>query len=275
MQVATDNWPADYIYISRRLTHEIVNQHAAARRPGWLRRITAALPGTGISAEFAPGDVDPSNPFDLARHATEAVTDLTGTLDSPGPYIRATLDFSWDAVPVRMRRDDANDPVACFFADVRVVGVGGVFVSLIGSASNFLGIAPADNHRRWMPSDALGLYHILSQISEPDDPGVRAELVDPYERPGPDIMVRQAASIYEQNRPLYGRGTVEVLAKSHTVQSDIDLSTGFHPSWNGNLANGDHGRYDLAVLGAPVWVATPEPRADPFALQTQKASPQR
>lgn len=258
--MATDNWPADYIYVSRRLAREIIDQDTAARRTKRLNKVTAGIPGTGMSAEFAAREVDLDNPFELARRATEAVVDLTGSLQSPGPYVRATLDCTWDAIPVHMGwDDDVNVKVAGFFADVKVVDLGGVFFGLFGSASNFLGRVPTEYRGEWMPSDALGLYRILDHTSEPEDPTVEAELVDDDLRLGAEDIVRQTVTLFEHARPLYGRGTVEVLAKCYVTEPDIDLS------WNGNvLKNGDNGRYGLAILGAPIWVATPEPYSDPY-----------
>jgi len=73
--MGTDNWPVEFLYISHRLTREIVQQHeGAGRRADFAVSIPTPL-GNISGARQLP---DYNNPYDLARRATSAVVHLTG-----------------------------------------------------------------------------------------------------------------------------------------------------------------------------------------------------
>jgi hypothetical protein len=220
--VVTDNWAVELKYYSRRLTRQIVDQDAAARR-NRLRKISFGIPSTGVAAEFGRSEIDRANPYDLVRRATTAVSDNTGSLISPGAYVRATLDLSWNAVPVLMGWERAiSVPVACFFADVEVDEIGGVFVGLFGSAANFLGVAEPEYSGGWMPSEVDGLYQMLDDTTEPEDPRVSAKFLGWDRDTSSAKRIRSAVTLF-QHTALPGRELMDVLAKPYAVERDVDF----------------------------------------------------
>lgn len=260
--MVTDNWAVDLKYYSRRLTRQIVDQDAAVRRKR-LKKLSIGVPTAGVAAEFGRSEIDRSNPYDLVRRATAAVADNTGSLTSLGVYVRATLDLSWNAVPVLMGWRKADDPhVACFFADTEIDDIGGVFIGLFGSAANFLGVAEPEYSGGWMPSEVEGLYEILDDATEPGDPRVSAKFLGWDRDLSPATRIRSAVTLF-QLCPLPGRGLMDVLTKPYIVERDVDLSYfGLRPE--------TAGRYGLVILGTPIWVASPEPQPDPLQ---RKATP--
>ncbi|MER7246179.1 hypothetical protein [Kribbella sp. NPDC000426] len=259
--MVTDNWPVDVKYCSRRLVRQIVQQDAAPRRK-WLKGIgiSAGVAPAGISADLGPSEADHGNLYDLVRRATAAVSDNTGTLASPGEYVRTTLDVTWGAIPVHMGWERAqNVRVASFFANAEVAGVGGVFLGLFGSATNFLGIAQDEYRGGWMPSEVEGLYQILDDTSEPGDPEVSTEFIHWDQDLDSESRIHSAVTLY-QTASAHGGGAVELLFKPYLTAHDVDLS--FH----GLRSHDKSGRYGLVMLGAPIWVSTPLPGADRTAL---------
>ncbi|GAB3940933.1 hypothetical protein GCM10029976_059390 [Kribbella albertanoniae] len=254
--MVTDNWPVDVKYCSRRLTRQIVGQDAAPRSK-WLRKVGLNLgaKAAGVSAEVGLREVDRTNIYDVARRAIDVVSDNTGTLANPGHYVRATVDLSWGAIPVHMGWDRAqNVRVACFFADVEVPDVGSIFPGLFGSATNFLGVADEEYSGGWMPSDAEGMYQILADAAEPEDPVVATKFLEWDRDLSLQSRLRSAATIYT-TAATQGPDRMDVLFRPYDTARDVDLS--FH-----GLSPGESGRYSLVMLGTPIWVATPEPQAE-------------
>ncbi|MFZ2056049.1 MAG: hypothetical protein WAV54_01385 [Acidimicrobiales bacterium] len=140
--MTTDNDTVHYKYISSRLTREIVEQHEAAR-PRWRRTASFRVGFASLGLEgLAP---DYRNRYDLARRATNAVKDNTGNFNSPGSYLRATMNMELSKVGVHIGFvGTARQEVAGFFADEEVEDVGRVFVFLMGSVTNLTGWRAAD-----------------------------------------------------------------------------------------------------------------------------------
>ena len=117
--------PVHYDYISRRLTREIVQQHEAARPEVTLLALLAPwLPVTGIPKRQPrlPQSVRPGQ-----RARTVAVKDNTGTIDSPGAYVTATMNMRRCKVVFHLGFENSvGEEVAAFFADETVPDVGRV-----------------------------------------------------------------------------------------------------------------------------------------------------
>jgi len=147
--VLTDNWPVDFIYISRRIVTEIVQQHEAGgpERVSMID-VSARLPlGPGIRISSSRRPIDYTNYFDLAKRATAAVSDHTGWLASDrtdriptGPYVRAKMHLQEQKVPMPLTAWEKahSHPIAVFVGTETFPGVGRVFLGLAGSASNFM-----------------------------------------------------------------------------------------------------------------------------------------
>ena len=242
--MATDNDPADYVYISQRLTRETVQQHEAARP---LKRTSAGFNLRVVELRREEVPVDFESRFDLANRATTAVKGLTGMLSAPGPYIRETIGLDFMKVQVFIGFENTGRQlIAGYFSDLTLSDGSRVFIALFGSITNVRGwratdILEADVY----PSDAAGLYEILDSAREPQD----APIIKRYIKDGRglDAIGRFNAAhaiAFRDNQPLRYSGEFEFLAVSHHLVSDVTL-------------NGQH--YDVALLGAPIWIRSPQP----------------
>lgn len=238
----TDNSPRTYIYLSRRLLRDLYDQHEAERR---RRRLSAEVraPGFALRSE---GREDPTdNPFWLAKQATEAVSDHTGTLMDPGRYVRTKLFLTWSQVPFR----EDSYKVAWMWAIERPE-TGPVFVALCGSLRNYLAYDSYDHQTAdgWFPSSADGLRYLVRCFAHAKD--------DPYsaaQRPQEITVPRLLGTAYAITDVLgighqIGQAEMEVLFEVFEYADDITL---------GSV------RYRRALIGTPLWVATMPPR--PFA----------
>jgi hypothetical protein len=268
VDVPTDNWRVQFRYISRRLVLETVQQHEAA---------DAAL-GDGVRVDLDLGPVslqpqqrppDYGNPADLALRATAAVRGLTGTIQQPGEYLRTTLTFAAKACYVGLGWDDPRRdgwPIAGFFADEDVAGMR-VFVALFGSITNLYAwqdAAPVGGHT---PSDAAGLYLILNSVLEDEDPGISQESTYQYHEhlqssPGERLwaarLMRAGTGHAFRPEPLDLLVQVFVCERGvniRHVEGDDLLAPADLVDARGEL---DGDPYDLAIIGAPLWAATPE-----------------
>ena len=243
--VTTDNNPVHYDYISRRLTREIVQQHEAARPKS---RFWASLRLPFLSLGFQGVSPDFRNRYDLAMRATVAVKDNTGTIDSPGAYVAATMKMKRCKVVFHLGFETSGaQEVAAFFADETAPDIGRVFVVLLGSVTNFTGWRAAKKlETDSCPSDAAGMYQILNATLEPRDSKVDAEYLamDLGDEP---LSVLDAAYrlVYRDESALKCQDTYAFLAIKHRCDFDVSIFE-YH--------------YDVALLGAPVWVTSPPPR---------------
>jgi hypothetical protein len=242
--VSTDRSPITYEYISHRLTTESVQQDEASK-PRTKTSISLSLKFLTIGREATPPDF--SNRYDLAARATEAVVGLTGSLAAPGDYIRDCLSLQFCRPAIHIGFEPPNQVVSGLFADEDVPGLGRVFVALFGSVTNLKGwrrkeAYDSDRH----PSDAAGLYEILQASLEPLDSTVDPEeLVYEQELSEWDSIDAAYGIVYRHEKILRPKGRFEFLAVNHVYATDITLGK-------------DH--YEVALLGAPVWVRTPPPQ---------------
>jgi len=242
--MATDNDPVDYAYISWRLARETVEQHEAARP---LKRTSAGLNLRVLEFQRQEVPVDFNNRFDLANRATTAVKSLTGTLLSPGPYIRETIGLDFMKVQVYIGfKNTGRQVIAGFFSDCALSDNSRVFIALFGSITNVRGWRATDDlEADVFPSDAAGLYEILDSTMEPQD----APIIKHYIKDGRglDAIGRFNAAhaiAFRHDQPLRYSGDFEFLAVRHDLVFDATL-------------NGQH--YDVALLGAPIWIRSPQP----------------
>jgi hypothetical protein len=241
-RVGTDNWPVDFRYISKRLTREIVDQHEAAR-PGGI--VSAAITLRGVSLGLRGRDPDYANRFDLARRASIAISDNTGTLENGGEYVRAEL----DVVPVYFKvhfgwRRGRNQEIAAFFAESTSGSGGRTFVGLFGSISNFTGRKPEEEQPGWWPSDVTGLYHILDAALEQSDQRPSADYLDDDLASDHASSISMAMIIFRHMAKRFPAERLEFLAKSFVHSHDVTALGAI---------------YETVVIGAPIWVATPKP----------------
>ncbi len=243
--MATDNDPVDYVYISERLTREIVQQHEAARpRKRWSAGFN--LHWIELRKNHVP--VDFENRFELADRASTSVANLTGALSAPGPFIRETTDLSFMKVQVHLGfKGTGHQFVAGYFADLILDDLGRVFIALFGSITNVRGWRKTDELQADVsPSDVAGLYELLSSSLEAvDAPVVKRRIRDDRELTLDDRFESAHGIAFRHSEPLRNRRELEFLAVSHELVFDISL----HQQ-----------HYDVALLGSPVWIRTPQPK---------------
>ena len=248
--MTTDNQAVDYRYISRRLTRDIVQQHEAGRRrPLGLVGITLGP----FAFRWRTLSPDYHNQYKVALRATDAVSDNTGSLGAPGAYLRATMQMELDKVAVHIGFEDtASQEVAGYFADQDVPVAGRVFVALLGSIHNLVGWRAADRLLTdRCPSDVDGMYEVLAASLEPQDNTIETEFLE-RERDEPDERWSIEAAhrlAFRDGSRLKNLRSLEFLARVHVCVQDVEVC-------------GD--RYQWAVLGAPIWVATPAPAPVPL-----------
>lgn len=235
--MVTDNWPVEFLYISHRLTRKIVQQHEVAeRQPNFAVSIPTPL-GSISGSRRLP---DYNNPYDLARRATSAVVNMTGTLDAAvaGEYLRTTLDFACCEFPVL----DGLFDVAALFADQTTPNHGRVFVALFGSIRNYIGYQPTEDATSgWTPSDVRGIYGLLAEsLEERDRKPMREEVEADLALPS-EWRFHIARTLSNHISARFQREHLEVLAKKHHHEAGVEIG--------GVL-------YDNAFLGAAVWAAT-------------------
>jgi hypothetical protein len=241
--VATDNSPVDYKYISRRLTEEIVQQHEAAKSRSELS-LGVQLRVFGMSVKTRKPDF--RNLFDLARRATDAVINLTGTLEAEGLYVAGELDLHPCRFPVHMGWERSpNHEVAAYVADA-VVGGERVFVGLFGSVGNYIGHREEDRlSTGFFPSDIDGLYGILNGSLEPSDPRIWQDYLDDNAQLDEMDVVEIAIRLGTLASADFRSRRLQYLAKVHIALHDVDVQS-------------EH--FDHVLIGAPVWARSPAPR---------------
>jgi hypothetical protein len=242
--MATDNDPTEYRYISERLTRELVQQDEAARP---RKRWSAGVSLHGLELRRTEAPVKFKNRFDLAVRTTAAVQNLTGTLAAPADFIHETIGLSFMKVQVHLGFEGTGyQLVAGYFSDLELPNIGRVFVALFGSITNVRGWRRTDVLQADVsPSDADGLYEILASTLEPKDaPIIGSYLMDERELTAEDRFNSAHAIAFRHNEPLRYSGEFEFLAVNHGLTHNISLG---------------HRHYDVAVLGAPIWVRTPPP----------------
>jgi hypothetical protein len=244
--VTTDNWPLKHIYVSRRLSRQIIDKHMAAEQ-GLVGELTL---GTGdVNVKLGSRDVDVENQFALVRAATDAVKNHTGSLKDPKEYVHDALDMRACSFRVLSGWEQgANKEVAGFCADTWVDDVGLVFVALFGSIYNFLGYSKEERETTgWYPSSLDGLYQLLAEMVEPEDSGISPQWLAMDQDLDDDERCRMAATVFfTPQLPLPER--LEFLAQTFISRRDLELRGEAWPA------------YDLVIVGTPIWVAKQFPR---------------
>jgi hypothetical protein len=233
--MGTDRSPGEFRYISSRLVRQIVQQDQGPRSRWSIS--TFGFRNFG----FQKHPIDYSNDFLLCREATEAVRNNTGTVAHPGQYIQTELDLTMGLMTVLMGWTDPHVEIAAMKAEVNDPEAGKVLVALFGSASNYTGRKPVSDGLAEYPSDVDGLYGILDRTRESGDPKILDEELDRDLGHDPNGRVDTAVRVLERFKG-FGEGRFEVLMKCFCEDANTKP-------------------YDLVILGAPVWVRTPEPGA--------------
>jgi len=244
----TDRSPVEYRYLSRRLLREIVQSDWAMRRGG-ARSASFRVSVGGLSAEVSKSAPDYENLYELAELATVAVSDHSGPLGAEAPYLCDELDVSIGFVPIFGGwQGTYGAKVACIACDGAIESVGSVFVGLFGSTSNLVGWhEPAEIGPGWWPSDGVGVFGVLAGTREEGDVTIAPRSLQHEADLEPIWVLDLAQRISRGLRPVR-KEKVRLLAKVHLRLEDVQL-------------NGTY--YDVALIGAPIWVRTPTPR--PFA----------
>jgi hypothetical protein len=238
--MGTDRWPVDFRYISSRLVLQIVQQDAATRSRWKLSAISIPW----LSIGFRKDRIDRHNESILVREATAAVRDNTSTTiaQSWGTFIRTELDLTMGLVPVLMGWTGTRQvDIAAMKAEVNDSEAGRVLVALFGSASNYRGRTPTSDGMAEIPSDVDGLYGILERTREPNDPEIHYDYLDRDIGHTPNSRVDTAITLLDGRFKGFREGRFDLLMQTFCTVEDADP-------------------YDLVILGAPVWVATPEPK---------------
>ena len=237
----TDNWPVDFKFISTRLITEIVQQHEAAR-PQREHSWSAGVRGTSLASKRREPNYD--NRFDLARRATEAVSNLTGTLEGARDYVRGVLDFHHCITAVHQGWEGtANAEIAILVSDFVKDGERS-FVALFGSVGSYVGHAPTLPISGWFPSDADGLYQILASCLESTDEQVDALWLaedarqDDLSRFDTALTITETVDSDRRTEPL------EFLARVDMQMHNVSL---------------DRKLFRHVLLGAAVWARSPDP----------------
>jgi len=238
-----------YEYISKRLTGEIVQQYEADQSS---KQTSLSWGFKWLSLTRSKRQPDFRNPHDMAKRATDAVSEWTGTLDAPGPYIAGCLRFQFARVMVHLGFEESNQLVAGLFADEELPEIGRAFVALFGSVTNLRGWKRKDAFQGDLhPSDAAGLYEILDASLEPTDSKVDGNyLADDRDFGGWDRFRTARSFVKRSDTILKPSEPYDFLAENHLIATDVDLFD-------------DH--YDVAMLGTPIWVRTVAPV--PFATE--------
>lgn len=237
------SFPHDFLYTSKRLTHEIVDEYEAAKqRLPWTWALQIQLYVLSLTmSRRAPND---ENRFFMALRATDATKHETGTLGNPGIYVRDDANLRCCVFRVHSGWQPAmNKPVAAFVADEIRADTGRTFVVLVGSVSNYIG------HKRektgvggWFPSEIRGLYGILDSTLEDSDESLDSH----YLTEDSELDDARLEVAYD----LFGRNP----DKSSPVKH-LDFFARVHYRETDCTFRKEH--YDTVLLGAPIWVAAP------------------
>ena len=118
-----ENLDREYVYISNRLVTEIVDRLKRPRAKEAAIGPRLAQVKVELAQEGLPA---------LARRATEAIRDKTGTLEVPGDYILAHLHLHEQSISIlRGWEKENNRKIAAFWSSASVLGIGRILVVLV------------------------------------------------------------------------------------------------------------------------------------------------
>ena len=136
--------------------------------------------------------------------------------------------------------DTSHVEIAAMKAEVNDPEAGRVLVALFGSASNYRGRKPVSDGLTEIPSDVDGLYGILDRTREPRDPEISNRYLDRDIGHSPSSRADTAFRLLGERFTGFREGRFDLLMQSFCIDDSYEP-------------------YDLVILGAPVWVATPSP----------------
>lgn len=253
-----------YLYVSQRIANAIVNAHEADSSPRRFEVDAISVKPTGIGVDVRR-PTEQSSVEALASKATRILESQKriGTLvDTSKQYVRLRVDAHLSEYLVKTRwKERSHGKVAGIVASQVIDGIGRVYVVLIGSVSNFLrstASEPIGLVDGWNPSHIEGLYGLFDQVREDGDPVPhRSDVEDPVNLDARQ-MLRRASWIASGNLNIpYPLRRVEILAEAHHV-------------FAGPVAVEDGTVYDIAVVGAPVWVREVTSDRDPTKVALPK-----
>lgn len=234
----------EYLYISKRLTRDVVLGSTATTR-NWGMSPNAGGHGIGIS--WFKRQPAWRNEIEIALRATKELADagLIGPLD-PGTasdYVQGTLPLKCTVVDVHI----PGFQVGLLAIDTVTPEWGRILVTLVGSPCNFRN-RRSDNWRvpEECPSDIDGLMEIVRTAIEDED----RENFDGWrwddDEPSVETVIRMAQVLTKgrSKRQPHPR-TIEFLARVH-------LQLDHAKSHDGQQD------YGLVLIGAALWAATPE-----------------
>lgn len=258
-----------WTYISKRILGMIWDQHVAAsgmKSTDLSVSATTPIPGVGLSVarKLSAGR---DNLYWLADRATEAISDLTGTLEEPtgAPYVRGTGVLRWGQLPIAYLMEgeevDISEfeyTIAWLTGDIRLRDGSRIFVGMGGTIHNYIGFDPGDGtgHYGWFPSSPHGLANIVRAFGKFKDEEA-------------DTQLAYASSAPKRE---YDDG---LCTSSEVVQDAIFASKRLEEGWWVGEApkeflmqvffeehDYDSGQrvYRHALVGTPLWVRDPQPR---------------
>ena len=289
----------ELVYISRRLTREIVQEHLAYAP---FLDITLDVPKAAqqLAAAAGLGDVPLNiterhlgdNPFMWAAAATTVVAPNTGTLAERADFVTMTLELDhrllrvWFGINTEDGIPSEEHRIAGFHGETDVAGVGRAVIALFGSVQNlrgWVGETPIPAGHR-MPSDPNGLFAILRASFEPGDPSVSDWYLEREQRFGPLHRSLDALNYWESARAdEYPPARFDALIKVFDWIEDIDLVQSRSGSWDvvSDVTDADlsyfaynapvlpgsepvrQQRFARIVIGTPLWLRTARlPAAD-------------
>jgi len=235
----------EYLYISKRLTRDLVKgASASTRKWGW----SPSAGGHGVGFSWSRRVPAWDNEIEIAQRATKVLADakLIGPLDpyASADYVQATLPLKCSVVDVHI----PGFQVGLLTIDTVTPEWGRTLVSLVGSPSNFRN-RRSDNWRipEECPSDIDGLMEIVrTAIEDVDRENFDDWDWDDHEPPLEAVIgIAEVLTKGRSNRQPLPR-TLEFLAKVHFQRGRTKARDG----------NGDYG---LVLIGAALWAATPNP----------------
>lgn len=288
--MTTDNAPFEYMYISKRLVKEIVQQHESNRHQMPEQNISAAFYRITLKEK----EPDYTNLYDLARRATQAVTDNTSRLnDNPsadasilGKYALIRMWMQSQKLSLGNWEEINNHDVAAYVGIQNLPGIGPTFVGLVGSASNYIGaVGNAVSRAKRTPSDAMGLYDIIEATREMRlvvnadgdalvadgsiEPAAQQWLMDrehKYYDSDLDDKARfeGVTNVFWASNMNGPSRYVEMLVKVHYKASDVRLGL---DDVDGRI----QGNVALGIIGTPIWVRTLPPDSPEIDASQRKS----
>lgn len=238
----TDRAPVDYRYLSRRLLTDLVqhDESSVSARRGWRSTVGFSLFGFNIQVQRQRPDLN--NMHELAERSLTLVSDNCAGLGRPAEYIHDELDLQRGVFPILA---GWHGEIACFASEVQTEMDGRIFLALFGSVRNLTSRREAEDSLPFHPSDGDGLYALLNEVRERQDPEVHHDYLWEDYRHSPEGRAETAI--------MFARGgtdgpaeRLEFLARIFTTAYDYERHTD---------------RYDQVVIGSPLWVATPRPQS--------------